>query len=124
MVSHFSFEVAKEALATIGGLDKAFFSGATDELHQGAELILIQLHFGVIQCSSGREYRKKTPLLESQAGQQLLDFRKLSVTALVYAGNHIKFDFSAFDDHFNGICSSLEGALPATHPVVILFQTI
>ena len=65
MVSHFSFEVAQEALTTIGGIDKTFFPGAPDELHQGTELILIQLHFGVIQRSSGREYRKETPLLES-----------------------------------------------------------
>lgn len=36
LIPYFTFEVSKEALTTIGGLDKTFFARAPDELHQGA----------------------------------------------------------------------------------------
>ena len=123
-VTYFTLVVTQEAFAGEFGRYNAFPAGSPDKLHQADMLFTRQLQLRVLGGTSYRENGKEPPSFEAQADEKVADPGQMRIIAPVHAGNYVKLYLAGLHYHLDGGCGTLERALSAPHPIVILPQAV
>ena len=124
MVAHIALVVAQETLATIVHADASLLSGSLDEVEHAAELFVSESHLRIVGCSAYGEDTEDTPSAYPFADEIFLDVVEFRVVALVHTGDDVKNDSRFMNQKVNGLINHVETVLVATHPVVVVFQSV
>ena len=124
VISHRSFVVAEEALATVAGDYAALLAVGFDELHEAAELLVGNLQLRILRGTAHREHREEAPFLESAADEELFDLVQFIVVAGGHTGDHVEAKVRSGAGHADSLFGPLEAAGHAAHPVVIVAQAV
>ena len=124
MVSDLTLVASKEALAGIADVDSSLLSGTLDEIKQTPQPFSRKLKLRVLRRPSHRKDREKSPMLQTQGNEILLELLEFRIIPVVDAGHHVEGYGWFSSPNFNCLGCILKSVGTTAHPVVVLLESV
>ena len=105
-------------------MDFSFASGFLDEVKHAAVFLVAEAHQRVVGSSPSRENTEQAPGFNTFLNKEVADFGQMGIVALVDAGDYIELDKRFGHQQVKSLTGSLETLMMATHPVVVVGQSV
>ena len=124
VVAHLALILPQESFAAVARVDASLLARLPDELHQATETLVAELKLGILSRSSHRKDSEKTPALQAERNQVLLELWQGVVVSVIDTCHDIELDLRFVCKDPDGLGCISETAFHSTHPFMLRLEAV